>query len=268
MQSDSTIQDLWLRMLSETRRTGETKVEKVEDGYYLVARPAGENRDAGSTSAFEDYSALASRIPNLCRTRAVYLNLGDTYDLREIEKPREWLGVAADRLESGALRAFAVVDTEIFSRRIAWELLTRGWAVEEVGDDLEVRDGRFIARFNLLRAVVRMVLSRANMAQAAGTIVRELGVEFDHDAGFFVRFHKRFETYQPDVLDHYFVVHPETSCVALGWDYRQLAGRSGGEAERIFGAGVAEVEKLLQTPVGAWLPGVSPALCALNLYEN
>ena len=268
MQSDSTIQDLWLRMLDGARQSGETRVEKVEDGYYLVARPAGENRDAGSTSASDDYSALGSQIPNLCRTRAVYLNLGGSYDVRDVPNPRQWLGDAAGELESGALHAFAVVDTEIFSRRIAWELLTRGWTMEEVGRDLEVKDGRFKAHLNLLRTIVRTVLSRSNMAEAARSVINELTSEFSRHAGFYVRFQKRFEMFQPDLLDHYFVAYPDASCVALAWDHWQLAGLPADEAERIFNQGVLEFEELLQSPVGTWLPGISLDACSVDSYQN
>ncbi|HUU14517.1 MAG TPA: hypothetical protein VM182_12555 [Terriglobia bacterium] len=268
MHSDLTIQDLWLRLLEEARKSGETRVEKVEDGYYLVARSGGENGDAESTSASDDYSALGSRIPNLCRTRAVYLNLGGSYDVRDVPNPRQWLGDAAGELESGTLHAFAVVDTEIFSRRIAWELLTRGWTMEEVGHDLEVKDGRFKAHLNLLRAIVRMVLSRSNMAEASRSVISELSSEFSRHAGFYVRFQKRFEMFQPDVLDHYFVAYPDASCVALAWDYWELAGLPADEAERIFNEGVGEFEQLLRSPVGTWLPGVSLDTCAVDSYQN
>jgi len=268
MHSDSTIQKLWVRRLGEVGQPGETKVKKVEDGYYLVVRAPEEDGNSDSTSASDDYSALGSQIPNLCRTRAVYLNLGGSDDLRDVPNPRVWLGEAADGLESGDFHAFAVVDTAIFSRRIAWELLTRGWRLEETGQDLEVRDGRFKAPVNLPRAVVRMVLSPTNMEEAARTIVRELSAEFLRDAGFFVRFQKRFEMFQPDVLDHYFVAYSEASCVALAWDYWHLGGRPTNEAEEIFNQGLEEFEQLLQSPMGTWLPGVSSAVCAPDSYKN
>jgi hypothetical protein len=268
MQSDLTIQDLWLRILAEARQSGETRVEKVEDGYYLVARPAAENRDADSMLSSDDYSALGSRIPNLCRTRAVYLNLGGSYDLRDVPNPREWLGDAVDELEAGTLHAFAVVDTEIFSRRIAWELLTRGWTLEEAGQDLEVRDGRFKTPINLLRTIVRMVLSRADMAEAARSVIDELTAEFSRDASLYIRFQKRFEMFQPDVLDHYFVAYPDASCVALAWDYWQIAGLRSDQANRVFDEGLKEFEQLLQSPVGTWLPGVSLDACSLDSYQN
>jgi hypothetical protein len=268
MQSDSNIQDLWLRLFAEAFQSGETRVEKVEDGYYLVVRPAGGNRDAGSNSFSEDHSALGSRIPNLCRTRAVYLNSGGSYDLRDVGNPRAWLGELAGELDSGSVHAFAVVDTQLFSRRIAWELLTRGWTMEEDGEDLEVRDGRFKAPINLLRTVVRMVLSRADVAGAARTVISELISEFSRDTAFYVRFQKRFESFQPDVLDHYFVAYPDASCVALAWDYWQTAGLPSDEAGRVFNEGLKEFEKLLQSPVGTWLPGNSLDACLLGPYQN
>jgi hypothetical protein len=262
MQSDLSIQDLWLRLLAETRRSHGTRVEKIEDGYYLVGRPAEENRVADSTSASDDYSALGSQIPNLCRTRAVYLNLGAAYDIPDVPNPRAWLGAVAGELESGALHAFAVVNTEIFSRRIAWELLTRGWTMEEIGHDLEVKDGRFKTRLNLLRTIVRMVLSRSNMAEAARSVVSELISEFWRQAEFYVRFQKRFEMFQPDVFDHYFVAYPDASCVALAWDYWQIAGLPSERAERLFNEGLKEFDQFLQSPVGTWLPGISLDACA------
>ena len=268
MQSDSNIQDLWLRLLAGARQSGETKVEKVEDGYYLVVRPADENRNEGSNSSSDDYSALGSRIPNLCRTRAVYLSSGGSYDLRDAENPRAWLGELAREPDSGSVNAFAVVDTHLFSRRIAWELLTRGWTMEEVGEDLEVRDGRFKVPINLLRAIVRMVLSRADVVEAARTVKDELISEFSRDAAFYVRFQKRFETFQPDVLDHYFVAYPDASCVALAWDYWQMTGLPSDEADRVFSEGLDEFEKLLQSPVGTWLPGISLDSCSLGSYQN
>ncbi len=268
MQSDLAIQNLWSRLLREARQAGETGVEKVEDGYYLVARRAGEIRDADAAGAPGDFSALGSRIPNLCRTRAVYLNVEGAYNLQDAPPDRSWLGGAARDVESGALRAFGVVDTEIFSRRIAWELLTRGWTMQEAGQDLVVIDGRFKSRLNLLRAIVRMVLSRASMAGAARSVVRELTLEFSRQAAFFVRFQKRFESFQPAVLDHYFVAYPDASCVALAWDYWQIAGLAADDAERVFQGGVNEFDQLLQLPVGSWLPGVSPEACGLDSYLN
>ena len=140
--------------------------------------------------------------------------------------------------------------------------------MEEAGQDLEVRDGRFKARVNLLRTIVRMVLSRSDMAEAARTVITELVSEFSRVANLYIRFQKRFEMFQPDVVDHYFVAYPDASCVALAWDYWQIAGLQSEQADRVFDEGLKEFERLLHSPVGTWLPGVSLDACSLDSYKN
>jgi hypothetical protein len=267
MQSNPRIQALWLKLLEQELQPSGVAVEKVEDGYFLVVAAGAPGRK-GSSSPSADFQALESRIPNLERTRAVYLNSAESYHLSGPERLRDWAGDLAAQVESGARHALAVVEIESLSRRVEAELSACGWAVERTSQELKASDSHFTEPVNLLRQVVRMVLSRADMAECVRVIARELEQEFARDAEFFALFRGQFEGFEPATLGHFFVVHPESSCLALGWDYWQLSGHTPEEAARVFTQGMCGLENLLHTSPEAWLAGFPFQACGRVGKEN
>lgn len=268
MLSDLRIQELWLRLLGEVRQSGEVAIAKAEEGYHLVVRRLGKGTDAGGEADTGDCQALESRIPDLSRTRAVYLSSGGHYHLEEIGSLRDWAGELAADVESGAVRAFAVVDVEIFAARLAQGLVVSGWMVHRDEQDFTVNDGQVTERINLLRTVVRMVLSRGSTTGAVQSIVSETGARLARHAAFFARFRRRFADYHPKTLGRFFVAYPEESCVAVGWDYWQLADRTAKEAEETFEQGMDEFEECLKTPAEDWLPAWATGARAQNIAVN
>jgi hypothetical protein len=189
------------------------------------------------------------------------LNSGSAYQLSGIESLREWAGELAQNVEGDTSQAFAVVDLKIFTLRIREEFRAVGWKVERTGQELRVADGRFTQQVNPLRAVVRMVLSRSNMREAARAVREETGEQFALHAELFRRFELRFRKFQPAVLDHYFVAYPQASCLATGWDYWQVSGCAPAEAERTFDQAMEDFGNFLAAPSDEWLPAFLRGAC-------
>lgn len=266
MQANTAIQETWLRLLSNGDRSEGVRLEKLGDGYHAVvlhADPQGPNAPLCGRS---DYQALESFIPNLGRTRAVYLKEGSAYDLPDVESLKNWAGDMGAAVESGAVRAFAVVDLQVFVDLLRAEFA--GWSVEWAGHDLVVCEGRFKVRFNLLRSVVRMVFSRSTFVEAARSLRDAAQKQFALDQQLFVRFERRFEKYGPAVLDHFFTAYPEASCVAAGWDYWQVAEKSPAEAEPIFEEAMREFANVLESPGEGGMPWFEAGACEKSLIDN
>jgi hypothetical protein len=268
VHADSRVQETWLRLLCRSDASQAAGVEKLEEGYYAVVREAAEPAPSPAACGRADFSALESLIPNLARTRAVYLNQESAYRLAETQGLREWAGPLAEQVERGVRHAFAVVDPEIFARRVSVDLQTSGWNVEHLQHDLRVSDGRFAEKVNLRRAIVQMVLSRGSFATAAVALKAELSERFAIDAGLFARFAERFAKYRPAVFARYFTACPECSCVAAGWDYWQVAGHDAHEATEIFEQAMKEVESFLAIPPEDWLPSLAVDCCEPSIAEN
>jgi hypothetical protein len=268
MLVDSRVHQIWLQLLARTNCPDGVGVERIEDGYYLVVVDASRNSSPETISQMADYQALKSLIPHLGRTRSVYLNSSHAYQLAGITSLRDWAGQLAQKVESGACHAFAVIDPEVFQEHVRSQLQASGWTVERAGQSLRVSDRRFHENPNLLRAIVQMVLSRSNMREAALEIRDELALQFGIDARLFGRFKRRFAKYQPAVMDHYFTAYFECSCVAAGWDYWQVSGRTPTEAERTFEQAMQQFETFLAGSPDDWLPGFSFECCEANALEN
>jgi hypothetical protein len=258
MLSISQVQSVWLRLLQDEIGPGEVRVQPIEPGYFAVVLSNAQEADRSRDS---DFRALSLQIGDLSHTRAVYLDSIPCYGLARSESLRAWAGEAAATVESGARRAFAVVDMAKFTGSLRVALEGRGWRTEERGEDLRVCNGHFCAQVNVLREVVRMVLGREDFTAAAQRVAGAAAVQFARDGEFFSRFERRFAGFSPATLDHFFVAYPEQSCAAVGWDYWQLTECSGDEAEKVFEQGMNEIELLLQTAREDGLPGPSIAAC-------
>ncbi|MBZ5563515.1 MAG: hypothetical protein LAP13_13980 [Acidobacteriia bacterium] len=252
MRADKEIEAAWFRLLATPARAGEAEIEKIEEGYYAVV--LADPRDGNQPGETNDIQSLGARIPHLERTRAVYLSSEASYELEGIAPVRQWAGASAQELERGTRHAVAVVDLEVFARLVIWRLQGAGWDVAPSGQDLRVSEGHFTERLNLLRLIVRMVFSRCGMVEAARAARRELAERFALDAMLFARFAERYERFGPSIVDHYFTAYPESACMAAGWDYWQVAGRTTAEAERIFEQAMKEFETFLSKPSDEWLP--------------
>jgi len=268
MHADLRVQETWLRLLGRSDTSQAAGVEKLEEGYYAVVRGAAEPAPSPVACARTAFSALESLIPNLARTRAVYLNQESAYQLAKTESLREWAGPLAEQVERGVRHAFAVVDPEIFARRVSVGLQASGWKVEHLQHDLQVNGGRFTENANLLRAIVQMVLSRGSFAAAAVALKAELSERFAIDARLFMCFAELFAKYRPAVFERYFTACPECSCVAAGWDYWQVAGHDAHEATEIFEQAMKEFESFLAMPSEDWLPALAVDCCEPSIAEN
>jgi hypothetical protein len=213
------------------------------------------------------FRGLGSTIPNLARTRAVYLDKQSGYGLSKIERLRDWAGRLAEPVERGVRQAFAVVDPDVFACRVSARLQASGWKVEHSQQNIRVSFGRFTENVNLLRAIVEMVLARTSFLDATGALTAELGKRFTVDGQLFARFAERFAKYRPAVFDRYFTAYPESSLLAVGWDYWQLAGRDDCGATEIFEQAMGEFESFLAMPAKDWLPAFTGGCCESSITE-
>jgi len=265
MQSVSSVQEHWLRLLRTELVPGEVRCAKVEPGHIVVVL-AAEPGAGGSPAA--DYHALEACLGSLDGTRAIYLDSRNGLILDGNLSLRSWAGDCAAEIESGARRAFAVVHMEVFRERIREELVGQGCAITNYGEDLKASAGGFSELINVAREAVRMVLRRGNFATAARSIREETGRRLARDAEFFAAFKSRFVSFFPATLDHFFVAYPEASCVAAGWDYWQLAERPAEEAEAVFEEGTKEIELLLRTAREERLAGLPVGACGRTDQGN
>jgi hypothetical protein len=240
----SSVQEHWLRLLRGKLAPGEIRCAKVEAGHFVVVLAP---QPGAANSPGADYRALESCLGSLDGTRAIYLDARSGFDLEEKSNLRSWAGDCAAEVESGAKRALGVVQMGAFRERIREELTARGCSVTDYGEDLKASGGGFSELINVPREAVRMVLSRGDFAAAARSIGEETGRRLARDAWFFAVYITRFKDFFPATLDHFFIAYPERSCVAVGWDYWQLAERPAEEAQAVFEEGMKEIELLLQT---------------------
>ncbi len=266
MRADKKIEAAWLRLLAAPAQGGEAEIEMIEEGYHavLLAGPLG----GSQLGEVNDLQSLAARIPHLERTRAVYLSSEASYELEGIAPVREWAGADMQELERGTRHAVAVIDPEVFARHVTGRLQRAGWVIAPAGQDLRVSEGHFTERLNLLRLIVKMVFSRCGMVEAARAARRELAERFALDAMLFARFAERYQRFGPSIVDHYFTAYPESACMAAGWDYWQVAGRTTAEAERIFEQAMKEFETFLSKPFGEGLPAGPAPACRPDGLEN
>lgn len=258
MHSVSRVQEHWLRLLRTELAPGEVRCAEVEEGHFVVVLAV--EPGAGDSPA-ADYHALESCLGSLDGTRAIYLDGSNGFGLGGNSTLRSWAGDCAAKVESGARRALAVVQMVVFRERIREELTARGYAIANHGENLKASGGGFSELINVPREAVRMVLSRGDFAAAARAIGEETGGRLARDAEFFAAFKSRFAGFFPATLDHFFAAYPEESCVALGWDYWQLAERPAEEAEKVLEEGMKEIELLLQTAREEGLAGLPVDAC-------
>jgi hypothetical protein len=268
MQVNSLVQEIWLRLLGAADSSQAPRIERVEEGYYAVVHEAAIRAKCHASPEHEDFRAVKPFIPDLARTRAVYLNQEHAYGLTKIASLRDWAGHLGKPVEHVARHAFAVVDAEIFAREVSATFRASGWKVEHVEDSLRVIKGRFTENVNLLRTIVQMVLSRSAFAEASLSLKTELDERFLLDAQFFARFKERFAQYRPAVLDRYFTVCPDCSRLAAGWDYWQVSNRNAHDAAEIFEQAMKEFEILLAMPPEDWLPPFASDCCEQSNTEN
>jgi len=265
MRTNPRVQDIWLRLLAQPKSEQHApSVGKIEEGYYAAEREVVEPPASPEMAASADLSAITFLIPNLRNTRAVYLNERNSYGLAGEARPRDWAGDLAAPIECGVRHAFAVVDPEILARHVDSSLQASGWKVELVAQDLRVSDGRFTENINLLRLIVQMVLARATFAEAGTHLKAEIRRRFTLDADLFSRFQQRFKGHRPAVFDRYFTAYPECCCVAAGWDYWQVAGRSAQEAFGLLDQGMKELDTFLAMPSDDWLRCLPADCCGRN----
>jgi hypothetical protein len=267
MQVNSQVQEIWLRLLDAVDSSPTTRIETVEEGCYAVAREAVDRTQCHVACDPEDFRSVKPFIPDLARTRAVYLIQKDAYGLAEIESLRDWAGQLGEQVERGTRHAFAIVEAEIFAHEVSASLRASGWKVEHVEDSLRVNDGRFSESVNLLRAIVQMVLSRSTFAQAARSLKAQLAGRFSKDAQLFARFEERFAQYRPTIIDRYFTVCPDCSHFAAGWDFWQISNCDAHDAIETFEQAMKEFETLLDTPQEDWLPTLATDCCEQSILN-
>jgi len=261
MKADPGIQQTWSRILGQVSQPGDFLCQKLDEGYYAVAhRLPAWNRMAASGAA-ADYEILRTLIPHLDRTRAVPLNFRHDFVPTSADALKTWAGELATDIDAGDLHAYAVVDTEAFGESVAWELRTAGWQVERAKEELRVADGQFVQPVNLLRVIVEMVIARSGIAEAQRALREKVAGEFTLYRRLFQRFAERFQGHDPAVLDHYFTAYPDASCVAAGWDYWEVSGRTSSNAEQVFTRAMEEFSTFLTADSDGWLAGLLAGAC-------
>jgi len=256
MKADLEIQQIWLEVLRKASRPGDIHCRKLGEGYYAVALLPVGGPKARTLSPAAHHAALRSKIPYFDRTRAVSLNFDRDSQFSDIGSLRTRAGDLAAEVETGVRLAFAVVDPEAFGECVALELRAAGWQVESSKEELRVTDGLFVQQVNLLRALVRMVLSRSGIAEARRALRKEVARGFTLYRRLFRQFVERFQEVKPAVVGHYFAAYPDGSCMVAGWDYWQVSGKAPAEAEQVLGEAMKEFKTFLKTPSGDWFPGI------------
>jgi hypothetical protein len=267
MHLNQRVQEIWLRLLGAGDSSRTPRIERVEEGYYAVARDACKRAKCPVSAEREDLRAVKPFIPHLVRTRAVYLNKASAFGLGKAESLVVWAGQLGEQVVQGTRHAFAIVEADVFANEVAAFLRASGWIVEHVDDALRVSDGRFAENANLLRAIVQMVLFRTTFADAARSLKTQLAGRFLLDAQLFARFEERFAQYRPAVIDRYFTVCPDCSHLAAGWDYCQISNCDNPGAMEIFEQAMKEFETLLATPQEDWLPAVATVCCERSILN-
>lgn len=268
MKPDPKIQTEWWRLLKEVSRSGDIKSEKLGEGYYAVAhRPR--SKGTASLGPAAEYATLRNVIPNFDRTRAVPLNFRQSAVFGRTMTLRSWAGQLADGIESGVLQALAVVDAEAFEDAAVVELRAAGWQVEVAEGELRVTDGVFVQRVNLLRVIVEMATSRSSLAQARRALRENVARDFRLYRKLFRNFARRFQEFEPAVLDHYFTAYTGACCVSAGWDYWQVSGRESSEAESVFECAMEDFKDFVTTESPLVAPTVGGAgACERETVEN
>jgi hypothetical protein len=174
MQVNSRVQAIWLALLRRPDSTASPRIRRIEEGYYAVVHRVPNRAECGADRECEDFRAVEPFIPDLDRTRAVYLNQQGRYGLKLPESLNHWAGELGQQVERGSVHAFAVVNTDIFAQKVSAFLQSSPWKVKPVGDNVRIQVGRFTARLNLLRPMLQMVLSRSTFAEAARSVKSEL----------------------------------------------------------------------------------------------
>jgi hypothetical protein len=105
-------------------------MERVEEGYYAVVRGAARGPKCHLPGGDSDFRAVKSSIPDLNHTRAVCLNHEGDFRLARTQCLHAWAGQPGEQIESDALHALAIVDTDIFVKEISARLHTARWKVE------------------------------------------------------------------------------------------------------------------------------------------
>lgn len=268
MKADSGIQQTWSRILRKVNQPGDLQCQKLGEGYYAVAHRAWVGKGTVSLHPAADYPLLRTRIPHFARTRAVCLNFPHDSEFAGSGTLKNWAGELAADIEAGLLLAFAVVDVKMFGETAAVELRRAGWEVEGTKEELRVTDGFFVQQVNLLRVIVEMALTRSEIGEARRALREKVAGEFRLYRELFRRFARRFQEFQPAVLDHYFTAYPGASCVSAGWDYWEVSGRTPSEAEQAFERGMQEFEAFLRWYPDAGLSGFLAGACQGQICEG
>jgi hypothetical protein len=252
MRYDEQIQRTWLVMLKECPSSAGPLVRPLGEGYYAVVLQQSIPPEKTS-SINTDFEQVKPYITDLDRTRAVYLDRPFGTAVPNVPKLESWAGPAAAEVEKGHIRAFAVVAVDQFIQHVVRTLSANGWELEQQDQSLLVSDGQFVERANLLKVLVRMVLSRSTIATAAAAVVHEIKAQFSELDKLFLEFQSRFRNYAPAVLNHYFVAYPAMSSVGAGWDYWEVADQSHTNIRQVFGGAMSEMEEVLRTLEANWV---------------
>jgi len=185
MRVNSRVQAMWLGLLRRPDTSPSPRIKRIEEGYYAVVHRVSGRTEFGADSESEDFCAVAPFIPALGRTRAVYLTHAGRYGLALPEDINDWAGELGQQVERGSLRAFAVVNTDIFAQKVSAFLQASVWKAKHTKDAVHIQVGPFTARLNLSRTMAQMVLSRSTFAEAARSVKSELWGIFLRDSQVF-----------------------------------------------------------------------------------
>lgn len=234
MKANPQIEVIWKELIDSASPAVPLQIHEIESGYYAVVCATG--------SCETDEHLLQDLIPDIERTRAVYLNQAFQFGANAAAALRQWLGPASRALDRGTVRAIAVVDIHTFSQRLVENFKARGWQSNVSPSRIEARLGPFIETFNFPRIIVQMAFGPDNMQAAIEDLTSKLTARFKRDRSCFLCSEQTVRRYRPSALGHFFAITGGDSGFSPPWSSKYLGGSSSPGAGRSFAKAADGIE--------------------------
>lgn len=209
MKANPQIEVIWKELIDSASPAVPLQIHEIESGYYAVVCATG--------SCETDEHLLQDLIPDIERTRAVYLNQAFQFGANAAAALRQWLGPASRALDRGTIRAIAVVDIHTFSQRLVENFKARGWQSSVSPPRIEARLGPFIEAFNFPRIIVQMAFGPDNMQAAIEDLTSKLTARFNRDRSFCLCFEQTVRRYRPSAPGCFFAITGGNSGFSPPW---------------------------------------------------
>ncbi|RMF63834.1 MAG: hypothetical protein D6743_10090 [Calditrichaeota bacterium] len=226
-------------------QTKGVKFGAAEEGYVLFVVPGSDNAPASE----EAVPALASLQRVLLGLKnGLVLNLANQADFQLKVEPdyHQWAGTYAHHIDSRQLRAEALVDVDLFWRKVKARAASRGLVVRRDQPDVqraEVECHGFRVPFNLYREIACMVFSARHMEDEITEFLARIKAACEMLTHYYLEFAGIFAQHTVFIGDHHFVVSRGDDVRVPGLNYWSLIGSS--NPDFTFWLGVDAVKRFL-----------------------